>query len=85
MGTHRSPKLCSSVKTDGKAQNGDVVQTYEYEFDDFSNRSELITSGDEGYTINYWYDANTACWSAKRTKGIPKPSPSIPMMTTAIR
>ena len=58
MGTHRSPKLCSSVKTDGKEQTGDVVQTYEYAFDDFSNRTELYAYGDEDYTVNYWYDAN---------------------------
>ena len=38
--------------------DGDVVQTYEYEFDDFSNRTELYAYGDEDYTVNYWYDAN---------------------------
>ena len=69
MGTHRSPKLCSSVKTDGKAQNGDVVQTYEYEFDDFSNRTELIASGDEDYTATYWYDANNRLLESEKDEG----------------
>ena len=69
MGTHRSPKLCSSVKTDGKAQNGDVVQTYEYEFDDFSNRTELIASGDEDYTATYWYDANNRLLECEKDEG----------------
>ena len=69
MGTHRSPKLCSSVKTAGKAQNGDVVQTYEYEFDDFSNRTELIASGDEDYTVNYWYDANNRLLESEKDDG----------------
>ena len=69
MGTHRSPKLCSSVKTDGKAQNGDVVQTYEYEFDDFSNRTELIASGDEDYTATYWYDANNRLLESEKDDG----------------
>ena len=69
MGTHRSPKLCSSVKTDGKEQTGDVVQTYEYEFDDFSNRTELIASGDEDYTVNYWYDANNRLLESEKDDG----------------
>lgn len=49
--------------------DGDVVQTYEYAFDDFSNRTELIASGDEDYTVNYWYDANNRLLESEKDDG----------------
>ena len=49
--------------------DGDVVQTYEYEFDDFSNRTELYAYGDEDYTVNYWYDANNRLLESEKDDG----------------
>ena len=41
-----------------KAKNGVIVQTYAYEFDNFSNRSKLTAAGEETYTTTYTYDIN---------------------------
>ena len=49
--------------------DGDVVQTYEYEFDDFSNRTELYAYGAEDYTVNYWYDANNRLLESEKNEG----------------
>ena len=49
--------------------DGDVVQTYEYEFDDFSNRTELYAYGDEDYTVTYWYDANNRLLESEKDDG----------------
>lgn len=49
--------------------DGDIVQTYEYEFDHFSNRTELYAYGDEDYTVDYWYDANNRLLEREKDEG----------------